>query len=192
MQQARGGRKGRAVRRLGRGRRSCSAGRSGPACRGSCPANSRTPCSWHAPPVSTTRRPAILSKPLASSRSRTSSKVSSRRGAMMLTSIDFGTWLTWPSSSSPICGTAIVSRSSRVDEIALPNSAFMPLGMGQRRRQPARDVVCDVPAADRDANRRRSGCRRRTPPIVVVPPPMSITVTPRSISSSTRQARPAA
>src|SRR5205823_4873969 len=29
-------------------------------------------------------------------------------------------------------------------------------------------------------------------PIVVVPPPMSMTVTPRSISSSTRQARPAA
>src|SRR5205085_2629578 len=57
-------------------------------------------------------------------RLRTISNVSSIRGAMMLTSSDFGTWLTCPSSSSPICGTAIVSRSSSVAAIALPNRAL--------------------------------------------------------------------
>ena len=54
------------------------------------PASSRAPCIWQAPPVNTTRRPATRSLPLASIRLRTSSNVSSRRGAMMLTSSDFG------------------------------------------------------------------------------------------------------
>jgi len=43
------------------------------------------------------------------------------------------------------------------------------------------------------ADRHRIGKIRLPPkntPIVVVPPPMSMIVTPRSISSSTRQARP--
>ena len=34
--------------------------------------------------------------------------------------------------------------------MALPHSVFMPLGMGDGRRQAARDVVGDVLAADRD------------------------------------------
>ena len=76
--------------------------------------------SWQAPPVSTMRRPAILSKPLCSNRSRTSSKGSSRRGEIMPTSSDFGTWWAWPSSSSPTCGTEMVSRSSAADAMALP------------------------------------------------------------------------
>ena len=89
-EQAGAGREGRAAGRLRRGRRCGAAGRCAPACRGRRPASSRTPASWLAPPVSTTRRPAILSKPLASSRARTSSKVSSRRGWMMPTRIDCG------------------------------------------------------------------------------------------------------
>ena len=39
---------------------------------------------------------------------------------MMPTSSDFGTWLAWPSSSSPTCGTEIISRSSAGEAMALP------------------------------------------------------------------------
>ena len=38
------------------------------------------PASWHAPPVNTARRPAILSSPLAKSCERTISSISSTRG----------------------------------------------------------------------------------------------------------------
>ncbi len=71
------------------------------------------------------------------------------RGAMMLTSSDFGTWLTWPSSSSPICGTAIdfALVEGRGDGAA--KQRLHPLGMGQRGRQPAGDVVGHMDAADR-------------------------------------------
>ena len=60
----------------------------------------------------TTRRPATLSKPLASRRERTSSNVSSSRGWMIPVRIDFGTWLAWACSSSPTSGTSMISRSS--------------------------------------------------------------------------------
>ena len=115
-----------------------------------------------APPVSTTRRPATLSNPLASSRLRTSSKVSSMRGAMIPTSSDLGTWLTCPSSSSPICGTAIISRSSVLAEMALPNSVFMRSAWAIGVESPRAISLVTCPRRP-GRNRQKSDCRRRTP-----------------------------
>ena len=67
-------------------------GRGAPACSGCVPPVARTPANWQAPPVSTMRLPAARVRPELSSRSFTSSKVSSMRGRMMLTTMLRGTF----------------------------------------------------------------------------------------------------
>ena len=67
----------------------------------------------------------MLSKPAVSRRARTISKISSKRGRMIPTSMERGTWLGSDPPSSPISGTLMISRSSDGEGMALPYRVFM-------------------------------------------------------------------
>ena len=75
--------------------------------------------------------------------------------------------------------------------MALPNSAFSrsAWATGVDKPRAMSLVTCMPPTGTVSAKIKLPS---KKTPIVVVPPPISMTVTPRSISSLTRQARPAA
>ena len=153
------------------------------------PASSRVPGSWQAPPVSTSRRPATLSKPASSRRERTSSKVSSSRG------LDDRR----PASNAALVrvGHAVARRSAAPRSLrgrrtatarSCRNSVLMrsawPTGVDSPRAMSL--VTCWPPTGRMSVNTSSPSKKTATE---VVPPPMSISVTPSCISSSTRQPR---
>ena len=93
--------------------------------------------------------------------------------------------------SSPICGISIVSRSSKGDRNALPCNVLIRSALTIDVDNPLAIsfVMCLPPSGMQSVN---TTLPSKNIAIVVVPPPISTTVAPRSISSSTKQAKPEA